>query len=340
MKNTDKSFVDLDNQQIVDILNQLEAEPYRLDQLNDWIYNKYAQSWYDMTNIPLELIKKLDSEIELHPLKEIDSSGTNTDSAKKYLFSTGENNKIESVLMYQKNRTTICVSSQSGCAVDCSFCATASMGFKQNLSPGEIVDQVLQLSHKSKSRITNVVFMGMGEPFLNYRGVVNAAEILNKKMNLGSRRITISTAGIVSKIYQMADEKLPYKLAVSLNAPNDEIRKKIMPLTLKNPIKELIRSAKYYYSQIKRFVTFEYVLLKDVNSSEQCAYELIELLEGIPCKVNLIPYNEIGGVFSRPSDESIENFVHILKQAPFTVTVRWSKGTNIDAGCGQLAVSN
>ena len=133
-------------------------------------------------------------------------------------------------------------------------------------------------------------------------------------MNLGSRRITISTAGIVSKIYQMADEKLPYKLAVSLNAPNDELRKKIMRLTLKNSIKELIRSAKYYYSQIKRFVTFEYVLLKDVNSSEQCAYELIELLEGIPCKVNLIPYNEIGGVFSRPSDESIENFVHILKQ--------------------------
>ena len=127
---------------------------------------------------------------------------------------------------------------------------------------------------------------------------------------------------------------------MSFNARNEEIQKKIMQITLKNPIKELIQSAKHYYSQLKRFVTFEYVLLKDINSSEQCAYELIKLLESIPCKVNLIPYNEIGGVFSRPSDESINNFVHILKQAPFTVTVRWSKGTNIDAGCGQLAVSN
>ena len=242
--------------------------------------------------------------------------------------------------MYQKNRTTICVSSQSGCAVDCKFCATALMGFKENLSPGEIVDQFLHLSKKSKSRITNVVFMGMGEPFLNYKNVSKAAEIMNKKINIGARRITISTAGIVSKIYKMADDKLPYKLAISLNAPNDEIRKRIMPLTINNPIKELIKSAEYYYGKLKRFVTFEYVLLEDINDSEACAFELMKLLQDIPCKLNLIPYNEIGGKFSRPKNKSIDTFIDALKNAPFTVTVRWSKGTKIDAGCGQLAVKN
>ena len=212
------------------------------------------------------------------------------------------------------------------------------MGFKQNLSTGEIVDQVLQLSNRSSLKITNVVFMGMGEPFLNYQKVVEAAKIMNEKMNLGSRRITISTAGIVSKIYQMADDKLPFKLAVSLNAPNDEIRKEIMPLTTTNPINELLKAAEYYYNKLRRFITFEYVLLENVNSDEKCARQLIHLLKNIPCKVNLIPYNEIESEYKRPSNSSINNFERILKEAPFTTTVRWSKGTNIDAGCGQLAV--
>ena len=163
---------------------------------------------------------------------------------------------------------------------------------------------------------------------------------MNEKMKIGSRRITISTAGIVSKIYQMADDKLPYKLAVSLNAPNDDIRKKIMPLTLTNPINELLKAAEYYYNKVRRFITFEYVLLEDINSNEECAYQLIQLLNNIPCKVNLIPYNEIGASYSRPDNYTINNFERILSEAPFTTTIRWSKGINIDAGCGQLAVSN
>jgi 23S rRNA (adenine2503-C2)-methyltransferase len=340
MNNNDKSFLDLTNVEIAKVVKDLGEQPYRTDQLDHWIYKKYVQSWQEMNNLPPKFVSDIDSLYRLHPLTEIGFSGKTNDPAQKFLFQTSKKNKIESVLMFQKNRTTICVSSQSGCAVDCKFCATALMGFKENLSPGEIVDQFLHLSNRSKSRVTNVVFMGMGEPFLNYKNVSRAAEIINKKINLGARKITISTAGVVSKIYKMADDKLPYKLAISLNAPNNEIRKKIMPLTNNNPIEELIKSADYYYSKLKRFVTFEYVLLNNVNDSEECALELIDLLKNIPCKLNVIPYNEIGGKFSRPSNKSINTFIDVLKNAPFTVTVRWSKGTKIDAGCGQLAVKN
>ena len=338
MKNEVKSFIDFSSSEIHKALSECGADSYRLNQINDWIYSKYVQKWEDMANLPKDLLMKLSALAPLHPLKEINCSGLGSDPTQKFLFLTSKKNKIESVLMRQGSRVTVCISSQSGCAVDCDFCATASMGFKQNLSTGEIVDQVLQLSNRSSLKITNVVFMGMGEPFLNYQKVVEAAKIMNEKMNLGSRRITISTAGIVSKIYQMADDKLPFKLAVSLNAPNDEIRKKIMPLTTTNPINELLKAAEYYYIKLRRFITFEYVLLENVNSDEKCARQLIHLLKNIPCKVNLIPYNEIESEYKRPSNSSINNFERILKEAPFTTTVRWSKGTNIDAGCGQLAV--
>ncbi len=338
MKNEVKSFIDFSSSEIHKALSECGADSYRLNQINDWIYSKYVQKWEDMANLPKDLLMKLSTLAPLHPLEEINCSGLGSDPTQKFLFLTSKKNKIESVLMRQGSRVTVCISSQSGCAVDCDFCATASMGFKQNLSTGEIVDQVLQLSNRSSLKITNVVFMGMGEPFLNYQKVVEAAKIMNEKMNLGSRRITISTAGIVSKIYQMADDKLPFKLAVSLNAPNDEIRKVIMPLTITNPINELLKAAEYYYSKLRRFITFEYVLLENVNSDEKCARQLIHLLKNIPCKVNLIPYNEIESEYKRPSNIAINNFERILKEAPFTTTVRWSKGTNIDAGCGQLAV--
>ena len=258
MKNEVKSFIDFSSSEIHKALSECGADSYRLNQINDWIYSKYVQKWEDMANLPKDLLMKLSTLAPLHPLKEINCSGVGSDPTQKFLFLTSKKNKIESVLMRQGSRVTVCISSQSGCAVDCDFCATASMGFKQNLSTGEIVDQVLQLSNRSSLKITNVVFMGMGEPFLNYQKVVEAAKIMNEKMNLGSRRITISTAGIVSKIYQMADDKLPFKLAVSLNAPNDEIRKEIMPLTTTNPINELLKAAEYYYNKLRRFITFEY----------------------------------------------------------------------------------
>ena len=242
--------------------------------------------------------------------------------------------------MHEKKRTTICISSQVGCAVDCKFCATASMGFIKNLNEYEIIDQVLHLERISKYKITNIVFMGMGEPFLNYKNVLNAAKFLNHKMGFGARRITISTAGIVPKIRKIAEEDHQFKLAISLNAVTEIERKKIMSLTNTHSLNELIKSAKYYYQKTRRLITFEYVLLKGINDSPSDGKRLISLLAGLECKVNIIPYNEIGGDFSRPDEFTIKTFLKELRHAPFNVTVRWSKGTDINAGCGQLAVES
>ena len=333
-----KSFLDLTSSELNEILLDVGEKRFRIKQINNWIYNQNVRSWDEMINLPLSLIKYLKSEILLHPLKLVSINGSENDKTRKFLFQTTRGNHIESVLMREKNRTTVCVSSQSGCILDCNFCATASMGFLQNLSANEIIDQVILLSSYTKSKITNVVYMGMGEPFMNYRQVIESGKLLNKNMGLGARRITISTAGIAPKIRQIADDNYSFKLAISLNASNDEVRKKIMPITLKFSFKEIIDSAKYYYSKTKRLITFEYVLLNGINDSTNDAKELVKLLKGFPCKLNIIPYNEIGGDYIRPEIKDINQFLFHLKPAKFIVTVRWSNGTDIDAGCGQLAI--
>ena len=333
-----KSFLDLTSSELNEILLDIGEKRFRIKQINNWIYNQNVRSWDEMINLPLSLIKYLKSEILLHPLKLVSINGSENDKTRKFLFQTTRGNHIESVLMREKNRTTVCVSSQSGCILDCNFCATASMGFLQNLNANEIIDQVILLSSYTKSKITNVVYMGMGEPFMNYRQVIESGKLLNKNMGLGARRITISTAGIAPKIRQIADDNYSFKLAISLNATNDEVRKKIMPITLKHSFKEIIDSAKYYYSKTKRLITFEYVLLNGINDSTNDAKELVKLLKGFPCKLNIIPYNEIGGDYIRPEIKDINQFLFHLKPAKFIVTVRWSNGTDIDAGCGQLAI--
>ena len=333
-----KSFLDLTASELNEILLDVGEKRFRIKQINNWIYNQNVRSWDEMINLPLSLIKYLKSEILLHPLKLVSINGSENDKTRKFLFQTTRGNHIESVLMREKNRTTVCVSSQSGCILDCNFCATASMGFLQNLNANEIIDQVILLSSYTKSKITNVVYMGMGEPFMNYRQVIESGKLLNKNMGLGARRITISTAGIAPKIRQIADDNYSFKLAISLNATNDEVRKKIMPITLKHSFKEIIDSAKYYYSKTKRLITFEYVLLNGINDSTNDAKELVKLLKGFPCKLNIIPYNEIGGDYIRPEIKDINQFLFHLKPAKFIVTVRWSNGTDINAGCGQLAI--
>jgi len=333
-----KSYLELNNDEMSSILTELDESQFRLQQIENWTFEHCAASWDDMENLPQTLRDSLSESILLHPLEIIHITGTDPERTQKFLFKLQSGNSIESVLMHEKNRTTVCISSQVGCAVDCKFCATASMGFIQNLSAGEIVDQVLHLQRVSKSRITNVVFMGMGEPFLNYSRVIEAANTLNKKMGFGARRITISTSGIVPKIRQMADDNHQYKLAISLNATDEKSRTRIMPLTRTHSLASLVESAHYYYKKTRRFITFEYVLLKGVNDSPEDGERLVELLQSLPCKVNVIPYNEIGGEYNRPEEKVIRAFLKSLQQAPFTVTVRWSKGTDIDAGCGQLAV--
>ena len=334
------SFIDLNEPELIKLMQEVGGESFRINQINNWIYNNYVRSWDEMKNIPSSLINQLKKKIKLHSLDLIDITGVKDDPIRKFLFKTKKGNQIESVLMHDKKRTTICVSSQSGCILDCNFCATASMGFLENLSSSEILDQVLYLASYSESKITNIVYMGMGEPLMNYRSVMESGTLLKTKVGLGAKRITISTAGIASKIRQIADDNYGFKLAISLNASNENTRNKIMPITKKYSLLKIMKAAEYYFIKTKKLVTFEYVLLKDVNASISDAENLMNLLKNFPCKLNVIPYNEIDGDYKRPKIENIESFLSSLESAPFMVTVRWSNGTDINAGCGQLAVKD
>jgi len=334
------SFIDLNEPELIKLMQEVGGESFRINQINNWIYNNYVRSWDEMKNIPSSLISQLEKKIKLHSLDLIELTGVKNDPIRKFLFKTKKGNQIESVLMHNKKRTTICVSSQSGCILDCNFCATASMGFLENLSSTEILDQVLYLASYSNSKITNIVYMGMGEPLMNYRNVMDSGTLLKTKMGLGTKRITISTAGIASKIRQIADDNYGFKLAISLNASNENTRNKIMPITKKYSLLNIMKAAEYYFNKTKKLITFEYVLLKDVNASISDAQNLMNLLKFFPCKLNVIPYNEIDGDYKRPDIENIESFLSSLESAPFMVTVRWSNGTDINAGCGQLAVKD
>ncbi len=315
----------------------LGTEKFRGMQLFEWLYSKKVDDYEKMSNLPIALREKL-KDFSIHPLMLINKDISNSKQTKKYLFALANGNMIESVLMKEGKRVTVCLSTQVGCAVDCDFCATAKMGFIQNLTIGEILDQFLQLQKISNDRITNVVFMGMGEPFLNYENTMEAAHLLHhpKGINMGAWRITISTSGITRKINQFAKEGQPYKLAVSLNASNEKQRLKTMPITKTYPFLELINASREYTVRSKKKITFEYVMLLNINDDTKDAKALIRLLGSINCKLNIIPYNEINGPYKRPNDERVDKFLNALEKAPFPVTIRWSKGQGIDAGCGQL----
>jgi len=315
----------------------LGTEKFRGMQLFEWLYSKKVDDYEKMSNLPIALREKL-KDFSIHPLMLINKDISNSKQTKKYLFALANGNMIESVLMKEGKRVTVCLSTQVGCAVDCDFCATAKMGFIQNLTIGEILDQFLQLQKISNDRITNVVFMGMGEPFLNYENTMEAAHLLHhpKGINMGAWRITISTSGITRKINQFAKEGQPYKLAVSLNASNEKQRLKTMPITKTYPFLELINASREYTVRSKKKITFEYVMLLKINDDTKDAKALIRLLGSINCKLNIIPYNEINGPYKRPNDDRVDKFLNALQKAPFPVTIRWSKGQGIDAGCGQL----
>ena len=322
------------------IMSSYSVESFRSRQLFHWLYVKQVNSFDEMVNIPKPLREKLQLDTTIHSLTLLQVEGSKTGTTRKFLFQLESGEKIETVLMVDKNRTTVCLSTQVGCAVDCRFCATGKMGLVKNLSVSEITDQFLLVQGQSQKKITNVVFMGMGEPFLNYDQVMNAAELLNhpEGIRLGVRKITISTVGIVPKIKQYTEEGRGFKLAISLNASEQQQRMSIMPIAEKYTLKDTLKAAQFYFNKTNKLLTFEYVLMKGINDQIIDAKKLIKLIGDLPCKVNVIPYNEIGGEFARPGQGKIQSFVRALKAAPFTVTVRWSYGTTIQAGCGQLAV--
>ena len=314
---------------------------FRGVQLFEWMYRHGIASFDSMLNVNKSFRKHLEEHCIIQTLQVEKRILSNEDKSVKILFRTRDNHFIETVSMVNGDRHTVCLSSQSGCTLDCSFCATGQLGFKRNLSTGEIVDQLIFVRGNIDQSITNVVFMGMGEPFHNYKNVLNAADIFHspKGFNLASTRITISTAGLLPQIKQFITEKRRYKLAISLNAADDRVRNNIMPVNKKWSIAELIKAGKEYSNQKKRQIMFEYVLLKGINDSENDALQLAQLLQGIPCKLNLIPYNETDGIYQRPDEAVITRFSRIVHENrdEYRVLVRWSKGQDIDAGCGQLA---
>lgn len=328
----------LSRQGIEQLLAPLGLPGYRAEQIYKWVHHHQVGSFSEMTNLPQSLRDWLEENAAMRSLrlaqKQISSDGT-----RKYLWNLDSGRQVESVFIPEESRTTICISSQVGCALGCAFCATARMGFSQNLSAGEIVEQVIAVQEDTGAKISNVVFMGMGEPFLNYSRVIEASKILCDPSGpaISAKKITISTVGIVPRIHQFAEEKQPFSLAISLHAPTQELRRSIMPIAEKFPLDALIAAArKYTNSRSRQRVTYEYVLLAGVNDSPAEARELIRLLSTHRCKLNLIPYNDTGLGFRTPSPEWAERFLALLQAAPFTVTLRRNRGNDIAAACGQL----
>ena len=321
------------------LLDDLGEKRYKANQLALWIYDKKATDFNQMTDLSKSLREKLNSIACIDTIKLIKAQTSKLDFSEKFLFKLKNGEKIETVLMWEKDRITICVSTQVGCPLGCTFCATGKMGFKRNLTPGEIVDQIIALKdHKP----THVVLMGMGEPLLNYENTIKALKIMNSELGLSfaAKRITLSTVGIPDMIKKLADLTLKIKLAISLNAPTDEKRNQLLPINKKHPLQTLIEAVKYYTKKTKRRVTFEYVLIKDFNDSQKDALELSKLVRGIPCKINLIPYNSIPDLpFEKPSEEKIIAFRDYLFPRCPAVTLRKSKGEDIQAACGQLCTS-
>ena len=313
---------------------------YRGEQVFRWLYKHRKDGFNETSNLPLDLVNKLKG-YEVQTLKLEKKSISDSKNTIKLLFKTIDSMYIETVSMVEGDRHTVCISSQIGCSVDCKFCATGKMGIKRNLHAGEIIDQIIYVLDNINHEITNIVYMGMGEPFLNYKNVIKSADIFShpKAFNFSKKRITISTAGILPSLKKFINDKHKYKLAISLNASNNQSRRQLMPINNKWPIEDLINIAIDYNKLYKSKITFEYVLIKNINDSEKNAIELRKILSNIECKINIIPYNDINSEFERPSDEIINNFIKVLikKHTRYQVLVRWSKGQDIEAGCGQLA---
>ena len=312
------------------------------EQLYKWLYQKSVNDITKMSNIPDSLKIIINKKYKLNPLKIEKKLKSNNEDTIKYLFETNDHKLIESVSMIASGRHTLCISSQIGCSVDCDFCATGKMGIIRNLNCGEIIQQLISISAERKQKITNIVFMGMGEPFLNYANVIKACKIINDPsgFNLSSKRITISTSGILPIMKQFILEKHKYKLAISLNASNNSDRDKLIPINKKWPIEDILDTIKDYKYQKYRPIMFEYVLINGVNDSIENAIELSNLLKKIHCKINIIPYNETEKNYKR--SKNIEKFVTKLNEikSNYRVLIRWSKGQDIDAACGQLATLN
>lgn len=312
-------------------------KPFRASQILNWIYQKHALSWDAMTDLSKELRQKLSEHFNLYSLQLVRTVDSCDGETTKYLWKLSDEKLVESVLIRAPDRRTVCVSSQVGCPARCAFCASGKKGLIRNLTADEIIEQVLHIDREQK--ITHVVFMGMGEPFENYDTVLQVIRLLTQNLGLSQRRITVSTVGILDKILQFAKEDLKVNLVLSLHAPNQRLRQKIIPYARKYTLEDLLSAMLHYAKTTKRDITYEYTLMAGVNDAPEHAKELAALVQGHPCTVNLIPYNPVDGLLlKRPEKEIIEEFRTILEDARIPATWRYTKGKDIAAACGQLAL--
>lgn len=313
---------------------------FRARQVCEWIYQRGANSFESMSNLPKGLRAQLESELCFGNL-QVAISQVSKDGTEKRLYRLPDGQMIESVLMpYQDGRRTACISSQAGCAMGCSFCATGQMGFARHLSAEEIFEQAQLFSAELQQRgerLTNCVFMGMGEPFHNYDQLIRAIHLIKDRLGIGARRITVSTVGLVPKILRFAEEGLQVKLAISLHSSRDEERGAMMPVNRKYPIATLIDACRVFVEKTRRRITFEWALIQGENDSVEEAKRLASLLNGLLCHVNVIPLNPTQGYAGAPSDsERVDRFVQTLNRSGVPATIRVRRGIDIDAGCGQL----
>lgn len=346
--------------ELEEFITSIGEKKFRAAQLFDALYCKEASSFDDMTTLSKPFREHLKSIAAVESARLVTSQISKGDGTTKFLFELADGKQIESVLIppraafsnavttagEEQKRLTLCLSTQVGCALDCKFCATATMGLLRNLTAGEIIDQVMQAKMASGRKITNLVYMGMGEPLMNYDNVMNSVEIISTGMDIAARRITISTAGWVPGIRRMADENRKVKLAVSLHTLDEQVRNELMPINQKYSLTELLDSLRYYYSKVKQRITFEYILFESWNDRDEDVHRLVKLSKSIPSKFNIIPFHSIAfanpvGIANnlRPTGKRrTQDFVEMLRKAHLTVFMRSSAGEDIDAACGQLAV--
>lgn len=337
-----KNIKDYNLEELKNELKEIGEKPFRAEQIFKWLYDEKVQSFDEMTNLSLELREKLKENYTIcnfNILKKQESK----DGTIKYLFDVLDGNAIETVLMKYHHGNSICVSSQIGCKMGCKFCASTGINFIRNLTSGEIVEQIIRVEQDTGERISNVVLMGIGEPLDNYDNVVNAIRLINhpKGLNIGARHISISTSGLVPKIYQLAEENIQCTLSISLHATDNQKRSSMMPVNNTYPIEELLQACKDYIAKTNRRISFEYALAKDNNDNLEDAKQLVKLLKGMLCHVNLIPINKIeNGTFDKSSNENIMKFRDYLNDHGIVATIRRELGSDIDAACGQLRRKN
>ena len=339
-----KNIKDYNLEELKEELKLLGEKPFRAEQIFKWLFQEKVKSFDEMTNLSLSLREKLKSEYDICNF-EIVKKLESVDGTKKYLFGLSDGNAIESVLMEYHFGKTVCVSSQIGCKMGCKFCASTGIPFIRSLTSGEIVEQIIAIEQDTGSKISNVVFMGIGEPMDNYDNVLNTIKILNnpKGLNIGARHISISTSGLVPKIYELADreEKMQCTLSISLHSSNNKKRSEMMPVNNAYPIEELIKACKYYIQKTNKRISFEYALAKDNNDNLEDAKELVKLLDGMLAHVNLIPINPIEqGKYSKSTNENIIKFRDYLNEHGIVATIRRELGSDINAACGQLRRQN